>query len=306
MKFEKREIITAVDADKVKKGDQGWFANTPAHLEQVVWGGDVETVRQIHGRDTDRRFEKEDGTSWGLFYPTPYKLQQKLWVDGNNIRVGDRVKVVDYWEKGKKGFAYGRNFHDPKEFKKKDFKGEIVEINDYYLKVRIDGYSYNWRVPYYALKVIKETYQSRQAGWVEKNILKIGDTVQVTRGWEPREEGFTYFQNSVEVGEVGKVRQIDHDGILCDSGKTNLCRVYPYFAIKKIAPIEKFRSFRGAEEFDNYAFNTFTDGRGFYFWVNEWTEEGVFIKGKFVNWEDFKNNYTFTGREGSPAGVKNE
>lgn len=111
MRFNEKKVLTMVTANQAIVGDVGWFANTLEHLEEVFKYGDVETIGRIHGSETDRRFEKLEGTSWGLFYPAPYELLQKLWVEKNDLKVGDRVYVGRGWKKFEKGFKYDFDIH---------------------------------------------------------------------------------------------------------------------------------------------------------------------------------------------------
>ncbi len=104
MRFDPEKVLTPFNSEKGREGDIGWFANTLEHLEEVFKYGDVETIGRIHGSETDRRFEKLEGTSWGLFYPAPYELLQKLWVEKNDLKVGDRVKITRYWGEDESSF----------------------------------------------------------------------------------------------------------------------------------------------------------------------------------------------------------
>ena len=71
MEFDKSRIYTVVNADEVKLGSAGYFADSIYSLQQAVQHNDKECfgkVDCIKGTNTGFRFVADNGTCFSLFY----------------------------------------------------------------------------------------------------------------------------------------------------------------------------------------------------------------------------------------------
>lgn len=71
MEFDKSRVYTAVNADEVKVGSKGYFANNIYSLQQAVQHNDKECfgkVDCIRGTGTGFRFAADNGTCFSFFY----------------------------------------------------------------------------------------------------------------------------------------------------------------------------------------------------------------------------------------------
>lgn len=80
MEFDKSRVYTSVNADEVKVGSKGYFADNVYSLQQAVQHNDKECfgkVDCIKGIDTGFRFVA-DGTCFSLFYFIEEQEEKKL------------------------------------------------------------------------------------------------------------------------------------------------------------------------------------------------------------------------------------
>lgn len=81
MEFDKSRIYTAVNADEVKLGSVGYFADNIYSLQQAVQHNDKECfgkVDCIRGTDTGFRFVADNGACFSLFYFIEEQEEKKL------------------------------------------------------------------------------------------------------------------------------------------------------------------------------------------------------------------------------------
>lgn len=237
MKFDKSRILTCVTADQANVGDWGWFANDyEGLLEAIAVGRDkLMVLDSVHGRDTCYRFDCS-GVAFALFYPAPYDIQQSKWVEINNLKVGDKVKIIKEWTKGEKGFGFSKD-----HFMLVGYTFEVAEIWKTFIKVKVEITSNEYtyvEVPYFAIeKVEGPTYPELQAVWVKENNLKVGDRVRVISKWSMGEKGFSIEPSSIPEGIVGKVDRIfsDEISLVAVNNNAEFITLYvPYFVIEKI------------------------------------------------------------------------
>lgn len=75
MRFEKKKVLTAITADEAVKGTEGWFANSLAHMEEVVESCAPTTkLKSVLSDDCMCRFystynDAWDADAWAFFYP---------------------------------------------------------------------------------------------------------------------------------------------------------------------------------------------------------------------------------------------
>lgn len=87
---------------------------------------------------------------------------------------------------------------------------------------------------------MKETFKEKQAEWVRKNRVTIGDSVRVTRRAGDHENGWMYVWVSIPmnsaVGKVGTVKEIRDDCIELSIPGIQFDYLYPYFVLEKVDP----------------------------------------------------------------------
>ena len=177
MKFDREKVLTAFNATKGREGDIGWFANTPKELKIIV--GDFKKAKELIQCDgmITMPFVAEDGKVSMFFYPAPYEYLQKKWVEENNLKVGDKVKVVRLWEVGERGFR--ETVGDIKVGHIRTVEG----FSDGCIQVRKG--SLIARYPYFAIEKVKDEYRPfkdaeefapyREKWWIDK---ETGDNVR--------------------------------------------------------------------------------------------------------------------------------
>lgn len=113
MKYTYDDILTLKDilAGKVKKkdiiGKRGWFTDSRYSLKKAIDEGDMNILIKGEVRDISEEDPGfiENTHPWSFFIPEKeesdpmesYKERQAEWVEANNIKVGDKVRVADKW-----------------------------------------------------------------------------------------------------------------------------------------------------------------------------------------------------------------
>lgn len=154
MEYTYDDIVTAKDiaTGKVKVediiGKKGWFLDciprdlSKKRLEFTGSCGDFSDF------DYDANFPFYDGeNSWQYFLPEKeksYEERQAEWVKSNNLKVGDKVRIVKEWP----GFEDGSN-------PTIGMTGKIESVDDLYAKVRLDSGDW-WYYKLDALKPLKD------------------------------------------------------------------------------------------------------------------------------------------------------
>jgi hypothetical protein len=123
---------------------------------------------------------------------------------------------------------FGDTLKGVEEQTKRQLPKELEAVHGYEYKFRFqvkDGDAYSYFLP--------APYSYFQAKWVKENNLKVGDKVEVVRGWKRWEKGFSFSQGAVDVGDKGPVIQIEEESIRVNIGSGTF-HSYPYFAIEKV------------------------------------------------------------------------
>ena len=103
MTFDKNKVYTALNADEVKVGSKGYFADKLKDLKALVSAdGDFCTLADVMGEDYERRFD--EGTDyWNLFYLVEEPQEEKYRPYENTDEM-----IEDFKERAKK--HYNANF----------------------------------------------------------------------------------------------------------------------------------------------------------------------------------------------------
>lgn len=155
MEFDREKVLTPFTAHKAKKGDIGWIGIEPKDIYHNARfrRGLVELTYVNYNLmrvGEDWSFYSKEGDGY-YFYPAPYEYLQKKWVEENNLKVGDKVKVVRLWEVGERGFR--ETVGDIKVGHIRTVEG----FSDGCIQVRKG--SFTARYPYFAIEKIKDEYR---------------------------------------------------------------------------------------------------------------------------------------------------
>lgn len=108
MKFDKSKVFSAVNADEVKVGSKGYFADNLKDLECMVDGGHYHELTRILDESESCRFElraeDSDDLNFYLFY-----LVEEPEEDNYRPYKDTKEMIEDFKERAK---AYGANFSD--------------------------------------------------------------------------------------------------------------------------------------------------------------------------------------------------
>lgn len=110
MEFDKSKIYTVVNADEVKIGSKGYFANTILELETCVeLEASLNELEEIFSKDISYRFKpvNNNGISYMLFYlvEEPEEKKYRPYKDTNEM-IEDFLKRYNY-------YSEARNAHNP-------------------------------------------------------------------------------------------------------------------------------------------------------------------------------------------------
>lgn len=146
------DIVTAKDilTGKVKEediiGKSGWFSDCLFKPEEPI-DECYSTLKEVDTSDP-LTFKDDDNVPWQYFLPEKeksYEERQAEWVKENNLKVGDRVRIVKEWngfEKGNKP-TVGET-------------GRIESINTISVGVRLDSDNGWWWYGLDAVELIED------------------------------------------------------------------------------------------------------------------------------------------------------
>lgn len=171
---------------------------------------------------------------------TSYEERQKKWIEKHDVEVGDFVTVLQKYDSKTCGnWTYW--YYWASEMDK--FVGRVcrvVKICVSAIELSLEGCEGSYYFPYSVLrkeKEMKKSYGERQAEWVKKNDLKIGDNVRLIRRAESVEDGWpNVWPDKVDrwIGKILKVKEISCGNISCYDFETNDWFNFPYFVLEKI------------------------------------------------------------------------
>lgn len=245
-----------------------------------------------------------------------YSERANKWIEENDLRVGDYVKVLRKAEDHEEG--WGLFWLDVmNNCVGKTIRVDVVDSDEYGILLG------RYRFPYFVLEKVdeEELYSEHLKRGIEDSNLKAGDYVRVTRAVDYNDEHF----NAVWIDEmdhcVGKTMRVlkvdDYSGITLE----NLC-IFPYFVLEKVKEHKsEYVPFKSAEEFisaydnaDN-AIRSSTELKlsGFGMWlkccehyelVTYIHNNGITIDDISINWKTLFDSYTFL--DGTPCGKLRE
>lgn len=170
-----------------------------------------------------------------------YEKRQEKWVKKHNLKIGDYVTVLQKYDNETCGTWTSRYIWVPKM---NGFVGkscEVVDVRSDAIELRLAEGSNSYYFPYSILrkeKEMKKFYKERQAEWVTKNDIQIGDKVRILRKAKGGEDGWPNQWNRYmndEVGTVGRIIDIDgYHGLGVNFEKADCAWYFPYFVLEKV------------------------------------------------------------------------
>ena len=154
MDFDKNKILTVVTADQAKVGMKGWVGNLPSYIEYDVKNNQPTITLSNVDLDSPSPFTREGGYSWSLFYPAPeptYDERQAEWVRANNIKVGDKVRIIKHWDYRDNGFLYSYTGFDDGVFTIDAIYPDHIRGTHDRQKPMFDCH---WILPYFAIEKV--------------------------------------------------------------------------------------------------------------------------------------------------------
>lgn len=174
-----------------------------------------------------------------------YQTRMRKWVRDNDLKIGDKVKVVKKWNKkwdGGCSWVKGMDKNIGKILMVRGVTESSIMCWDYDLKNW-------WWYPYFVLEKVEEetkevakeetmTYEERQKKWIEDNDIHVGDCVKVTRLWTVEETKDNVCVNCVKemeatIGTIGVITDYDKYSILVEFEDDD-CWWFPYFVLEKV------------------------------------------------------------------------
>lgn len=169
-------------------------------------------------------------------------------METNSIKDGDLVRILNKVPTGANG--WGNSWAGDMD----DLVGSVGEVQTYRslsgvgaagICVYFSEINNYYHFPYFALekvepkeKEMKKSYKDRQAEWVKKNGIKVGDNVRLVRTAKDFENGWdNVFASSMKqwVGDILEVNRISDGNIECINRGANCMRFnFPYFVLEKV------------------------------------------------------------------------
>lgn len=149
--FDKNKVLTTVTAEQAEVGSLGWFGDTLKGVEEKTKRQLPKELEAVHGYEYKFRFQVKDGDPYSYFLPAPYSYFQAKWVKENDLKVGDRVRLIRDWLKGENGYPFVKLSHMS--------VGDIFtvrEIRSYTILVVEDDCAY---LPYFAIEKVEGEYR---------------------------------------------------------------------------------------------------------------------------------------------------
>lgn len=171
-----------------------------------------------------------------------YIERQDEWVKKNDLKIGDKVRIIRKAEAFEDGWGVGWA-----SFPMDSLIGKEACVR------RINGWAGihaecnnglgGWNFPYFVLekveseeKEMKKSYKKRQAEWVKENDIRIGDRVRLIRAASDREDGWpNAWPDTVNkwVGKMLEVKNINDGNIACYNPDADDWFGFPYFVLEK-------------------------------------------------------------------------
>lgn len=148
-----------------------------------------EGLFELYELDADTTVGLAKGSGGDEDTPTPYSDRQAAWVEEHDLKVGDKVVVT------RKATSEEGGWRAEWLDKMDAFVGKTYTVHHIGrggIILDVGGLFYS--LPYTALQLAgEEPYSDRQAAWVKKHGLKVGDFVTVTRVAKDHENGWPVY-----------------------------------------------------------------------------------------------------------------
>lgn len=209
MKYTYDDVVTAKEilTGKVKKediiGKWGWF------LEYIPQDMHLDEIQRLGISGCLEDLELDSSTPFGngkqpftYFLPgkgDPYEKRQADWIKENNIKVGDKVRILRKFDDFESGCAIAMD-EDGEMDPLVGTVGKISAIEDDSIEVDSKGDCWFW--PYFVLEKVEDEPEDA------KPQFKVGDKVRIVKEWEGFAEGC-----EPTVGGTGRINHVDNNRI---------------------------------------------------------------------------------------------
>lgn len=296
------DIVTAKDilTGKVKKediiGKRGWLLNCipqDMSLNVLMRVGLYRSLRCVLlDRDCPFYPDGDYGYAWTYFLPEkkesapepviekkPYKERQAEWVKENNLKVGDKVRILRTAEDMEDGWGTVWSIFMNETIGE---IGTVIDISTYN-GIRVGS----WNYPYFVLEKVEDKPEEA------KPVFKVGDRVRIVKEWVDFVDGC-----EPTVGETGRVEYIDGDGAKVRLDSDNDWWWYDLDAVELIEDEPAYIPFDLSDPKDR----DFLRGKWIKDkkWGNEWLIAGFYIDetgGQGWKAKLTRKNAGFTGQE---------
>lgn len=205
------DIVTAKDilTGKVKKediiGKRGWFLDVIPYdmsldkIKNLGVSGHLEDLHLIaNGSPFGNGYQP-----FAYFLPEKeqsYEERQAEWVKENDIKLGDKVRILRKFNDFENGCDVGMN-KDGKMDSLVGTVGKVSAIDDESIEVDSEGDCWFW--PYFVLEKVENEPEAEDEPEDAKPQFKVGDKVRIVKEWDGFGEGY-----NPTIGETGRIDSV--------------------------------------------------------------------------------------------------
>ena len=167
MEFDRRKILTIATCEQAQVGQKGWFGDDADTLLYKTLNEKPEELTYINDSSDLYPFGSVNDC-YAYFYPEEsYEMRQIAWVKDNDIKIGDKVRVVREADNYKD--AWGNTW----EYGIDPFIGKVYEV----LKIKEEGIILNHKgcflFPYFVLEKVKTSFRPFSSEELNKLVGKV-------------------------------------------------------------------------------------------------------------------------------------
>ena len=191
------DIITAKDilAGKVKPedivGKDGWFTDVTSNLKLAIDKDEMAilvsgTLDHIDDNDIIK-FSSEGGSSWNYFIPKkekPYEERQAEWIKENDIKVGDKVRIVRKARDNEGGWD---NNWAPSMSDAVGKVGCVIE-DPRASGIRVETDDCSFAYPYFVLEKVEDKPTYTEPEYIPFDLSKEEDRARLRGAWIRRKD----------------------------------------------------------------------------------------------------------------------
>lgn len=223
-----RDILTGSVRTEDIAGRDGWFTDVAGNLRRAIDEDDLNILASgtmDHIDNVNVRFVTSEGVKWDYFIPKKkpsYEERQAEWIKENNIKIGDKVRILRTFSSGEDGCSVPINPEGKMDCLVGTI-GEISGISSGSIGVHDDKRNHSWRWPYFVLEKVEDEPDNA------KPQFKVGDKVRIVKEWGGFTEG-----SKPTIGETGVIEEAGDAYIKVRLDSDNDWWLYSYDAVELI------------------------------------------------------------------------